>query len=86
MSEKNNSRAYNRKVSIRKALRKKRIAEEITSMTYDNLHQYSKNKVHCSCPMCNEKTNVKGAHNYKHSELKKLSGMENQEKEMGFTP
>lgn len=27
---------------------------------YDNLHQYSKNKVHCSCPMCSAKTRNKG--------------------------
>ena len=26
---------------------------------YDNLHQYSKNKIHCSCPMCRTKTNNK---------------------------
>jgi hypothetical protein len=45
---------YNRDVSIRKALRKRRISrydyyyrvEE--KDYYDNLHQYSKNKVHCS--------------------------------------
>ena len=50
-------RAWNRKTSIKKALRKKRITEEVYSMCkefpwYDNLNQYSKNKVHCSCPMC----------------------------------
>ena len=27
---------------------------------YDNLHQYSKNKIHCSCPMCSTKTRNKG--------------------------
>lgn len=29
---------------------------------YDNLHQYSKNKIHCSCGMCSRyhKTNNKG--------------------------
>jgi len=27
---------------------------------YDNLHQYSKNKIHCSCPMCSAKTRNKG--------------------------
>ena len=26
---------------------------------YKNLHQYSKNKIHCSCPMCSTKTNNK---------------------------
>lgn len=50
-------RAWNRKMSIRKARRKKRIADEIYSTNkefpwYDNLHQYSKNKIHCSCPLC----------------------------------
>ena len=28
---------------------------------YDNLHQYSKNKIHCSCPMCSAKTTNKRA-------------------------
>ena len=27
---------------------------------YNNLHQYSKNKVHCSCPWCSAKTRNKG--------------------------
>lgn len=27
---------------------------------YDNLHQYSKNKIHCSCPICSAKTRNKG--------------------------
>ena len=29
---------------------------------YNNLHQYSKNKIHCSCPMCSAKTRNKGRH------------------------
>lgn len=58
-------RGYNRDVSRRKALRKRRIDRETQghySFTpyYDNLHQYSKNKVHCSCHMCSSKTNNKG--------------------------
>ena len=28
---------------------------------YKNLHEYSKGKIHCSCPMCRRKTNNKGA-------------------------
>ena len=44
---KRNSSAYNRDVSKRKAIRKRRIAEEIypggkNYPWYDNLHQYSK--------------------------------------------
>ena len=29
---------------------------------YDNLHQYSKNKIHCSCPWCSPRTRNKGRH------------------------
>lgn len=62
---------YNRDVSIRKALRKRRISrydylyrvEE--KDYYDNLHQYSKNKVHCSCPPCQTKTRNKGHRRYR---------------------
>lgn len=48
-----------------KALRKRRIDRETAPKEwghdwYDNLHQYSKNKIHCSCPMCSRKTNNKG--------------------------
>ena len=34
---------------------------------YHNLHQYSKNKIHCSCSMCSAKTRNKG-------DRRKLSG------------
>ena len=89
------SRAYNRDVSKRKALRKKRIAEEVyydgkEHPYYNNLHQYSKNKIHCSCPMCSPKTRNKGrrnrknyqrALNYKASELKRQISMDDEELE-----
>lgn len=62
---------YNRDVSRRKALRKRRISrydyyyrvEE--KDYYDNLHQYSKNKIHCSCPACQTKTRNKGHRRYR---------------------
>ena len=64
--------AYNRDVSIRKALRKKRLAREIYHSWknfeweyYDNLHQFSKNKIHCSCPICSTKTRNKGHRRYR---------------------
>ncbi len=47
----------------RKAIRKKRISDQYACFQnngthwYDNLHQYSKNKIHCSCPLCRSKTN-----------------------------
>ena len=57
--------AYNRDVSRRKALRKKRLSKEVCWFPtgweyYDNLHQFSKNKIHCSCPNCSTKTRNKG--------------------------
>ena len=82
------SRTFNRDVSYRKAKRKQRIAKEVyyngdKHPYYDNLHQYSKNKIHCSCPDCSAKTRNKGKRrqkvngwypsvNYKHSDLRKL--------------
>lgn len=62
----------NRYNSRKKALRKQRIDRAIYSYLdrgnfarehgyYDNLHQYSKNKIHCSCPLCSAKvTKYKG--------------------------
>lgn len=91
--------AYNRDVSIRKALRKRRIAREIYRFWpnleyeyYDNLHQFSKNKIHCSCPMCSQKTRNKGKRrnkcgnysqqiSYKPSDLKKVISMDQDENE-----
>lgn len=48
-----------------KAIRKRRIDRECDAASpyhkdwYDNLHQYSKNKIHCSCPLCACKTTNK---------------------------
>ena len=91
--------AYNRDVSRRKALRKKRITEHYYwhrngEPYYDNLHQFSKNKIHCSCPMCSQKTKNKGkrkrknynpTHNYKASDLRRKVLMDYDEAEtLGF--
>jgi hypothetical protein len=83
---------YNRDVSIRKALRKRRLADRIYRCWhgddwhyYDNLHQYSKNKIHCSCPMCSTKTKNKGkrkkgnyhrTRNYKRMDVRRLIDMD----------
>jgi hypothetical protein len=90
-----NSRAYNRDVSRRKALRKKRITEEVYFSSYrgnlpyyDNLHQFSKNKITCSCGMCMAKTrnkrykrrhihgNYAPSINYKVSDKRKVEAMD----------
>lgn len=39
----------------KKAIRKRDIVRDVYRFDrdwYDNLHQYSKNKIFCSCPMC----------------------------------
>ena len=87
---------YNRDVSKRKALSRRQLARKIYPHDdrdyYDNLHQYSKNKIHCSCPMCSTKTRNKGHRrnksgnynrnlNYKASELRRLLAMDEEEME-----
>ena len=55
--------AERRHNDIVKALRKRQICRKYYGWEYyDNLHQYSKNKIHCSCPMCAAKTNTKYFH------------------------
>ena len=91
--------AYNRDVSRRKALRKRRIIQEKDRdwEYYDNLHQYSKNKIHCSCPYCNSKTRNKGSrrHNsptgnyqrsihYKAADLRRVVEMDENLREHGY--
>ena len=83
---KSNSHAYNRDVSRRKALRRKRISKEVDGITYPALHCYSKNKIHCSCPMCSAKSKNRGArrkrswnweptYNWKISDWRKIEAM-----------
>jgi len=59
-----NSRRFNRRMSYLKARRKQRIDREVSGNSwppyYNNLHQYSKNKIHCSCPLCRAKTRFNG--------------------------
>ena len=43
----------------KKAIRKRKIIRQYGFDYYDNLHQYSKNKIHCSCPLCRAKTRDK---------------------------
>lgn len=82
------TRAERRHLNLTKALRKRDIvrhcyywaSEDKPVEYYDNLHQYSKNKIHCSCPICSNKTNhyLFGKHNYRKSDLVKIERL-NQE-------
>ena len=69
------SRAWRRYKDYTKAARKRELDKELTytwfnprtgrhqqSLYYSNLHQYSKGKIHCSCPLCSAKTRNKGKH------------------------
>lgn len=78
------TRADRRKNDYSKATRKKNIAEHNHGTSwYDNLHQYSKNKVHCSCPLCSAKTSKYGnTPNYKHSDELKIASMNSKLAEM----
>lgn len=75
--------AHNRDVSRRKALRKRRIAREICGWEmYDNLHQYSKNKIHCSCPLCAGKTDFNCKNGMTHSDRLRIDSMNDKLAEM----
>lgn len=63
------NRGWRRKKDFSKAKRKRNLDLEISYHWaddyldcgfYRNLHQYSKNKIHCSCGMCSAKTRNKG--------------------------
>ena len=70
----------------RKAIRKRKIVKEVYCWNdewYDNLHQYSKNKIHCSCPFCRAKTAKKkqvwsGGKNWSVKDEKRIEEMEDQ--------
>ena len=61
------TRAERRHNDWKKAIRKRKIAHVVYYSLpedvwgwYNNLHQYSKNKIHCSCSICSVKTKNKG--------------------------
>ncbi len=56
------TRAERRHNDWKKAIRKRNICLDSWDHSdwYDNLHQYSKNKIHCSCCLCGSKTKNKG--------------------------
>ena len=90
------TRAERRFNDRNKALRKRRISRAVYSSSsdeefeyYRDLHTYSKNKIHCSCPLCRNKTNGrkmnysvisssmnKGGHNYSLQDIKALEKLE----------
>lgn len=93
-------RGYHRRMAIRHARRRKHLSDSIYwwynrgqgFSYYKNLHQYSKNKIHCSCMLCSAKTRNKGGRrnkkgnyapslNYKISDRRKIDRMDYEENE-----
>lgn len=90
------TRVERRKKDYSKALRKKKLSDYIDFNSvwdkqdehlYDNLHQYSKNKIHCSCHRCSCKSKNKGkrrtlpgnyapSYNPKISDIRKIERMD----------
>ena len=78
----------------KKAIRKRNITKtwHLNTDYYDNLHQYSKNKIHCSCPMCARKSNNKGAyafyngsHNLTIADRRRQEEMDDQLEDLTFS-
>lgn len=78
------TRARRRHVDFKKAIRKRNICVGIDGEEwYKHLHQYSKNKIHCSCPLCRCKSRYhnekKGSNiNWGQKDRKSLDDMEEQ--------
>lgn len=78
-------RGERRKINFLHAVRKKKIDRQYPLgdkyPMYNNLHQYSKNKIHCSCPDCRGRSTGHGDNSIeqlKISEKRKIQSMENQ--------
>lgn len=89
------NRNYVRRMRAKHIKRKKNIVKNIYRWDHYYPHdgQYSKGKIHCSCPMCNQKTRhrrgyyvwgcTKGKKNWKHSDYIKVIKMDYDEVECG---
>ena len=83
------NRGERRKINFLHAIRKKKIDRQYPLgdkyPMYNNLHQYSKNKIHCSCPDCRGYSSGHGENSIeqlKTSEKRKIQSMETQLKEI----
>ena len=85
MENKTVGRSRNRWKSYCKAKRKQKMDKERAAGRwppyYSNLHQYSKNKIHCSCPMCRAKTRSEGL---AIQDLRRRDSMDESENEFSF--
>ncbi len=70
-----------RKKDFSKAKRKQKICRQVhvNPNWYDNLHQYSKNKIHCSCQMCRFRSDWE-PNRRPMADVRKIEGMNYQQK------
>lgn len=66
-----------------KAIRKRNLDRELDNSPnhsdwYNNLHQYSKNKIHCSCPLCAAKRRTNSIQDVTICERKRMEEMTEQ--------
>lgn len=72
------NRNYVREMCWKHATRKQWTAKHCYGWDYyDNLHQYSKNKIHCSCPLCREQR-TNSPKTFSISDQKKIEKLDNQ--------
>ena len=80
---KRHTRAERRKKNFAKAIRKRNMWPDY----YKDLHRYSKNKIHCSCPLCASKTRGKtvtkqgSGENWSIRDQRRIEEMKEQENE-----
>ena len=84
------NRAERRKNDYKKAKRKQDICHNVLPSScneyYNNLHAYSKNKIHCSCPMCSAKSGRSNSiHDKKISDIKKRENLKYQEEDYSIS-
>lgn len=88
--EKDKSLARRRRLNITKALRKRKITRHYGTYNgkdwYNNLHQFSKNKIHCSCACCSFNNRRKRRMGFPKirpmQDIKRILDMEQQIKEL----
>lgn len=81
VTQKDRSRGDRRKIDYKNAKKKKTKINHHGFDYYDNFHQYSKNKVHCSCRICRGKDYF-GRHILTEQEIKSNDKMQEELKEI----
>ena len=75
------NRAERRRFNVTKAIRKKNLSKNVNHFEYyDNLHQYSKNDIYCSCKYCRSNRKNDGPSIHERKELERMEFGENDDR------